>query len=106
VRLESFMTAARMPSEASADRLRGDIDAGRTGEKVSWPDPSAAPLGTDDEAAGTSSPRQAIDAARTYKNSSPHGGPDTPRSGAGLVWWVGIFGLIVGSLVAWAVLAS
>ncbi|MFN3892678.1 MAG: hypothetical protein ACK4MV_19955 [Beijerinckiaceae bacterium] len=35
-----------------ADELRHDIDAGRTGDKVSNPDPAAAPLGTDDEAAG------------------------------------------------------
>lgn len=33
-----------------ADRLRADIDAGRTGDKVPFPDPAAAPLGTDDEA--------------------------------------------------------
>lgn len=36
------------------DQLRADIDAGRTGEKVAHPDPAAAPLGTDDEAAGNS----------------------------------------------------
>lgn len=36
----------------TSDRLRSDIDGGRTGDKVSWPDPAAAPLGTDDEAAG------------------------------------------------------
>jgi hypothetical protein len=27
--------------------------APRTGDKVDWPDPAMAPLGTDDEAAGT-----------------------------------------------------
>jgi hypothetical protein len=32
------------------ERLRADIDSGRTGEKVSASDPAAAPLGTDDEA--------------------------------------------------------
>lgn len=36
----------------TADRLRADIDGGKTGEKVPFPDPAAAPLGTDDEAAG------------------------------------------------------
>ena len=40
-------------TEASAvDRLRGDIDRGRTGEKAPGLDPAAAPLGTDSEAAG------------------------------------------------------
>lgn len=34
------------------DRSRDDIDHGRSGDKVSFPDPAAAPLGTDDEAAG------------------------------------------------------
>ena len=33
--------------------LRDAIDRGRTGSKVPARDPSAAPLGTDDEAAGT-----------------------------------------------------
>lgn len=35
-----------------ADLLRHEIDSGRTGDKVAYPDPAAAPLGTDDEAAG------------------------------------------------------
>jgi hypothetical protein len=41
--LESFMTAAPgILSGARADQLRGDIDAGRTGEKVFRPDFKAA----------------------------------------------------------------
>ncbi|WP_233713046.1 hypothetical protein [Amaricoccus solimangrovi] len=40
-------------TEQTSDRLRKDIDRGRAGDKVNWPDPAAAPLGTDDEAAGT-----------------------------------------------------
>jgi hypothetical protein len=39
--------------ERNVDQLRNDIDSGRTGDKVPYPDPAAAPLGTDDEAAGT-----------------------------------------------------
>jgi hypothetical protein len=34
-------------------RLRADIDAGKTGDKTPGEDPAAAPLGTDEEAAGT-----------------------------------------------------
>ena len=42
------------PSPTSAPaRLRQAIDSGTTGDKVNYPDPAAAPLGTDDEAAGT-----------------------------------------------------
>lgn len=37
----------------TADRLRHEISSGRTGDKVPYPDPAAAPLGTDEEAAGT-----------------------------------------------------
>jgi hypothetical protein len=38
---------------ATTAQLRDDIDSGRTGDKVDFPDHAAAPLGTDDEAAGT-----------------------------------------------------
>ena len=34
-------------------RLRHEIDSGHTRDKVAFPDPAAAPLGTDEEAAGT-----------------------------------------------------
>ena len=37
----------------ACQRLRSDIDSGRTGDKVRAPDPAAAPLGTDAEAAET-----------------------------------------------------
>lgn len=38
---------------AGAARLRDRIDRGASGDKVAFKDPAAAPLGTDDEAAGT-----------------------------------------------------
>ncbi|WP_431859113.1 hypothetical protein [Azospirillum sp.] len=41
------------PPTADAQRLRHDIDSGRAGDKIPVEDPAAAPLGTDDEAAGT-----------------------------------------------------
>lgn len=37
----------------TSSRLRSDIDAGKGRDKIAYPDPAAAPLGTDDEAAGT-----------------------------------------------------
>ncbi len=40
-------------SQGSVERLRADIDDGLAGDKVDFPDPTAAPLGADDEAAGT-----------------------------------------------------
>jgi hypothetical protein len=36
----------------SSDTLRRHIDRGETADKIPFPDPAAAPLGTDDEAAG------------------------------------------------------
>jgi hypothetical protein len=40
-------------NRSNADQLRRDIDSGATGDKVRASDPAAAPLGTDEEAAGT-----------------------------------------------------
>jgi hypothetical protein len=40
------------PRPPNTDQLRHAIDSGRTGDKVDAPDPAAAPLGTDSEAAG------------------------------------------------------
>jgi hypothetical protein len=52
------------PGKATTDQLRDDIDKGRTGEKVCFPDPAAAPLGTDDEAAGSPTPAEQVAATR------------------------------------------
>lgn len=48
-----------------ADELRSEIDHGRTGDKVAYPDPAAAPLGTDEEAAGAPPPPGAVARAIT-----------------------------------------
>jgi hypothetical protein len=42
-----------MPAAPTSAKLKHDIDRGRGGDKVHVIDPAAAPLGTDDEAAGT-----------------------------------------------------
>lgn len=44
---------APVSTTSTAQELKGAIDSGRTGDKVAFDDPGAAPLGTDDEAAGT-----------------------------------------------------
>ena len=50
--------AEKIPKDPpTVDRMRKDIDRGSTREKAPWPDPSAAPMGTDDEAAGQPSGR-------------------------------------------------
>src|SRR4051794_37974360 len=64
----TFSRRTRMTADknrgAAAERLRADIDSGSTGDKVAFPDPSAAPLGTDEEAGGVTTPEQALEKAR------------------------------------------
>jgi hypothetical protein len=66
-----------MSSGDTLEQLRADIDSGRTGDKVSAPDPAMAPLGTDDEAAGTPPSPAAIALTRRIETSHP-----TPTSAA------------------------
>lgn len=67
----------------TVDRLRADIDRGRTGDKRPGCDPAAAPLGSDDEAAGTSLPRGAIAEARRTEG---HGPVHRRQAGFGYAW--------------------
>jgi hypothetical protein len=55
----------------TSDEIRGAIDSGRTRDKVAYPDPAAAPLGSDAEAAGTPPSRPARRAA-----AAPVGPPE------------------------------
>ena len=70
----------------NTEQLRGAIDRGETGDKAAYPDPAAAPLGADDEAAGhPPAPAQVDQAMRqeargrkkgpaeTDAHASPHG---------------------------------
>jgi len=59
-------------------------DSGRTGDKVSAPDPAMAPLGADDEAAGTPPSPAAIALTRRMESSRPH--QSEPRTGLGHAW--------------------
>ena len=68
----------------TVEQLRADIDSGRTGDKVSGSDPAMAPLGTDDEAAGTPPSPAAIAMTRRIENSRPSN-PE-PRIGLGHAW--------------------
>lgn len=70
--------ARRSRPAATVAQLRGDIDRGRTGDKVSAPDPALSPLGTDDEAAGTPPGPRAIDMARREEGKAQAG--DEPAS--------------------------
>ena len=48
-------------------QLKGDIDSGRTGDKVGAYDPGLSPLGTDDEAAGTPAEPRRVQMARNFE---------------------------------------
>ncbi|ODN70118.1 hypothetical protein [Methylobrevis pamukkalensis] len=64
------------------DRLHGDIERGKTKDKVPFADPAAAPLGTDDEAAGHPVDK-AAGAARPQAGAEPGRDPvDTPPGSA------------------------
>jgi hypothetical protein len=55
-------------SDPTVAMLKGDIDSGQTGDKNPVLDPSLAPLGTDDEAAGHPPSPVQVALARHYEN--------------------------------------
>jgi hypothetical protein len=67
-------------NRSTVEQLRDDIDHGRTCDKVDAPDPAVAPLGADEEAAGTPPDPSAVEAARTLEVSRAC----TPRSRRGI----------------------
>jgi hypothetical protein len=93
-------------SGAILDRLRADIDRGKTGDKVPARDPAAAPLGTDDEFADASlSPSLA---ARTHAREVATGPAQPPQRmrGLGHAWiLVGVIVLLaaglIGLMISW-----
>jgi hypothetical protein len=52
-----------MSVSTNAARLRSAIDSGQTGDKVAGSDPTAAPLGTDDEASGAAPSSSSVSVA-------------------------------------------
>ena len=78
------MTDSSRSSGKTTEQLRNAIDRGATGSKVPYPDPAAAPLGTDDEAAGTAPDPESV--GRAYRqetaNAAAHR-PDARDTSAG-----------------------
>jgi len=88
-------------NRSTISQLRADIDAGRTGDKVDWPDPAAVPLGTDDEAAGTPADPWAVEVAPS-EVSRPS--KSISYRGVGAAWLLIAFAAALGAgLVAWIV---
>ena len=69
----------------NADMLRRDIDKGKAGDKTGFPDPSAAPLGTDAEAGGSPPSKEELRIAREAERKRPdeeEADPKRPNSAA------------------------
>ena len=72
-----------MPASPITEDLRTRIDAGETGDKVGVADPAAAPLGTDDEAAGApATPAQVRTALAQETRQGAESGPEAGRGRA------------------------
>jgi hypothetical protein len=69
---------AHAPARAYAAQLRADIDHGRTVDKVAAPDPSVAPLGTDDESAGQPPTADQVEPALARERSRAVGPESRP----------------------------
>lgn len=85
----------------TSDELRKDIDSGRTGDKVDFPDPAAAPLGTDAEASGNPPD------AKEVKLATPKNNVETPMhwGSGGMIAYVLIgVGLLAvfAAIIVWA----
>jgi hypothetical protein len=75
----------------NVDQLRHAIDSGATGEKVAFPDPAAAPLGTDAEAAGhPPSPREVSMDLAASRPARPRREGDN-----GLLIYLGLMGAVM-----------
>jgi hypothetical protein len=93
-----------MASQSSTTaQLRADIDQGRTGSKVDHPDPAAAPLGTDEEAAGTPPEAAAIAAARREEASLVRSPGNRQGLGSAAAIYAGLLALIIAALSGIAV---
>lgn len=83
----------------TVERLRADIDSGRTRDKVRASDPAAVPLGADEEAAGTPISSAAVALARQHEVD----GPAKTNEDGGVLLYAGLLAGIGIAFVAAAV---
>jgi hypothetical protein len=67
-------------SDPAVAQLKADISSGSTGDKVEGFDPGLAPLGTDDEAAGTAPSAKAVSVARAAETDIRWKGAGAPAA--------------------------
>jgi hypothetical protein len=101
-------------TEPTSAQLRNQIDSGRTGDKVGGFDPAAAPLGSDDEAAGTPPSPQAIELAQASEGrpasanangAEPDLAPDGDMKRRPPAWVGAAVGAVAAIVVVSAILA-
>lgn len=83
----------------TVEQLRGDIDSGRTRDKVTGSDPAAAPLGTDEEAAGTPVNAAVVSLVRSQEISDP----PRAREDGGVGFFVGTVCVVAAMLITAAI---
>lgn len=102
-------TDPRETNAAGAARLREHIDRGGAADKAAALDPAAAPLGTDDEAAGAPPTREEVAAAEAAEGHratpSDHKRGPADLQGARLGPWV-LLALVAGAIAIIAVLIA
>jgi hypothetical protein len=87
----------------TTEQLRKGIDSGRSGAKIDYPDPAAAPLGTDDEAGGT---RPSPEAVRQAYHHEVHRSPVETKGNRlerGAYIYIGLMTTLVVVLIAIAI---
>jgi hypothetical protein len=94
----------RQTGWSTVEQLRSDIDHGLTGDKVEVSDPAAAPLGADEEAAGTPVPSSVISAARdAERRRGPNGSREKRSLGAAWVL-IGFVFVFATAILSWMLL--
>lgn len=69
-----------MAEKENWSRVRDRIDRGEEDDKVNFPDPAAAPLGTDEEAGGGRTPPEDLEPSPDRRRSNL---PPTKKNGSG-----------------------
>jgi hypothetical protein len=85
----------------TTEQLRIAIDQGHGGSKVDAGDPAAAPLGTEDEAAGTPNSAAQVRLAAAHEVRVHPSSSRKRASGIGHAWWlIGITVFMGASIIA------
>jgi hypothetical protein len=76
-------------------KLKHDIDRGRGGDKVDVIDPAAAPLGTDEEAAGTPPRPESVAQAHSHEIGGARVSSERKDSDYAVIIYIGIVATII-----------